>query len=113
MESVIKQTYEIILSCHHKYRIDPLKKCMDKHVYSVINKSINYVRRHHYDRTKCKEYIMNLVIESLQECAMVSYEQHRSKQRVNDMMKCIENNIKDLINIAVDAMSLSIQLSTL
>jgi hypothetical protein len=112
MESVIKQTYEIILTCNNKYKMNSsFKTCMDKHVYNVVNKSMNYVKRNPMKRDKSKEYIMSLVIDSLQECALDTYQTHQSRKRLDETIKCIQSNVKDLISVAVDAMSLSIQLS--
>jgi hypothetical protein len=113
MESVIKQTYEIILSCENKYKIHSFKKCMDKHVYNVIKLSMDYVRKYPYNQRKCKDYIMKLVVDSLLECASESYKYHKSYKRIDDMIKCIHANIKDLINVAVDALSLSLQLQAM
>lgn len=110
MESVIKQTYNIILSCDNKYNIHTIptfKNCVKSHVRNVIKKSIHFVKQHPYENRLCKKYIMDLVLISLHECAYT----HSSQTYINDVIDCISHNIKDLISTAVDALSLSIQLS--
>lgn len=109
-EDVIRQTYQIILSCDHRYSSSStFTKCMEKHVQDVVKKSIQYVKKNPSQLQKCKTYTMVLVVNSLHECAQESY---HSETILRDIIKCIKSNVKDLISVAVNSLVLAIQLST-
>ena len=110
---------------NNKYKINAsFRECMDKEVYKVVNMSINYVKLHmsklyrdkinyQQHQQKCKDFIMNLVTKSMEKCAEEYYKSQRSRDRIEEVKRCIKANVDDLISIAVDAMSISLQLSNI
>lgn len=112
-EDVIRQTYKIILSCDNRYSSSSVfTKCMEKHIRNVVKQSIQYVKKHPSQLQKSKTYTMVLVVNSLHKCAQESYQYYQSETILRDIIKCIKNNVKDLISVAVNSLVLAIQLSS-
>lgn len=99
MQSITNKTISVINSCLDKNK-DKIHHCINNMVDQIIKESMKIVMKNPKSKNLNKKLIKDLVRDSLTKCY-----KHDSSSSSKKILKCIEDNISPVIDMAVDIMS--------